>query len=177
MPLNVWSMRGAHSSQVSLHSDSIRVLSVSVTVHVHCKVVPISLVVGCMQEWAGFAQMLAAGIYGGHMAQAAELLAFAKPNWRFKARAQRMFLDIIHPACSLFCGRTSDSPPLPRPQTCEKGANGNWCVLCYAFALSSPAGLMVVLLAATIFARAPQCPATQGCCMHERSRFVGSVSR
>lgn len=79
-------------------------------------------------EFAGFAQMLAAGIYGGHMAQAAELLAFAKPSWPFKARAQRMFLDIIHPACSLFCGRTSDSPPQPRPQTCEKGANGNWCV-------------------------------------------------
>ena len=79
-------------------------------------------------EFAGFAQMLAAGIYGSHMAQAAELLAFAKPGWQFKARAQRMFLDVIHPACSLFCGRTSDTPPLPRPQTCDKGANGNWCV-------------------------------------------------
>ena len=79
-------------------------------------------------EFAGFAQMLAAGIYGSHMAQAAELLAFAKPGWQFKARAQRMFLDVIHPACSLFCGLTSGTPPLPRPQTCDKGANGNWCV-------------------------------------------------
>ena len=107
-------------------------------------------------EFAGFAQMLAAGIYGSHMAQAAELLAFAKPGWQFKARAQRMFLDVIHPACSLFCGRTSDTPPLPRPQTCDKGANGNWCVppspACLAlsapclpgrFAALSPDGLRV----------------------------------
>ena len=90
-------------------------------------------------EFAGFAQMLAAGIYGSHMAQAAELLAFAKPGWQFKARAQRMFLDVIHPACSLFCGRTSDTPPLPRPQTCDKGANGNWCVPPSPACLPSPA--------------------------------------
>ena len=90
-------------------------------------------------EFAGFAQMLAAGIYGSHMAQAAELLAFAKPGWQFKARAQRMFLDVIHPACSLFCGRTSDTPPLPRPQTCDKGANGNWCVPSSPACLRSPA--------------------------------------
>ena len=80
------------------------------------------------------------------MAQAAELLAFAKPSWPFKARAQRMFLDIIHPACSLFCGRTSDSPPQPRPQTCEKGANGNWCVIVRPFLPSRwlPASLLVL---------------------------------
>ena len=104
--------------------------------------VPSRCLLALRAEFAGFAQMLAAGIYGSHMAQAAELLAFAKPGWQFKARAQRMFLDVIHPACSLFCGRTSDTPPLPRPQTCDKGANGNWCVssspVCLAPSSPSP---------------------------------------
>jgi hypothetical protein len=30
--------------------------------------------------------MLAIGLYGGHMAQAAELLSYAKPDWPLKAR-------------------------------------------------------------------------------------------
>lgn len=47
--------------------------------------------------FAGHDQMLAAGIYGSHMAHAAELLAYAKPAWPLKARAQRMFRDVIHP--------------------------------------------------------------------------------
>ena len=122
-------MRGAGSSQVR----TVHVVDVKHDCRVCFQTAYLcALLTRCrvdrMQEWAGFAQMLAAGIYGGHMAQAAELLAFAKPNWPQKARAQRMFLEIIHPACSLFCGRTSDSTPHPRPQTCEKGANGNWCV-------------------------------------------------
>eukprot|EP01043_Picozoa_sp_COSAG02_P120872 COSAG02_NODE_57671_length_280_cov_0.447514_1_plen_36_part_01 len=33
--------------------------------------------------------MLAAGIYGSHMAQAAELLAFAKPSWRPVSESSR----------------------------------------------------------------------------------------
>ena len=74
--------------------------------------------------FAGHDQMLAAGIYGSHMAQAAELLAFAKPGWPGKARAQQMFREVIHPVCELFCGRTNSGPPLPRPQTCDAGANG-----------------------------------------------------
>ena len=124
-------------------------------------------------EFAGFAQMLAAGIYGGHMAQAAELLAFAKPSWPFKARAQRMFLDIIHPACSLFCGRTSDSPPQPRPQTCDKGANGNWCVLAICSRLFCTLSWLPAGLAhrGTATLRA-----AQGYSMHERSFILGSLS-
>jgi hypothetical protein len=49
--------------------------------------------------FAGHDQMLAVGLYGGHMAQAAELLAYAKPQWPQRARAQAMFRDVVHPAC------------------------------------------------------------------------------
>lgn len=80
--------------------------------------------------FSGHDQMLAAGLYGGHMAQAAELLAFAKPGWPAKERAQHMFLEVVHPVCSLFCGRTNDGWPQPPPQTCEHCANGNWDAVC-----------------------------------------------
>eukprot|EP01052_Picozoa_sp_SAG31_P057012 SAG31_NODE_16642_length_701_cov_1.649502_1_plen_192_part_10 len=83
-----------------------------------------------LASFAGHDQMLAAGIYGSHMAQAAELVAYAKPGWAHKARAQAMFRNVIHPVCALFCGRTSNGPPLPKPQTCENGANGNWDTSC-----------------------------------------------
>ena len=62
------------------------------------------------------------------LAQAAELLAFAKPGtgpggWPLKARAQDMFRRVVHPACSLFCGRTNDGwPQPPRPGSrCHSG--------------------------------------------------------
>jgi hypothetical protein len=66
------------------------------------------------------------------MAQAAELLAYAKPGggWALKARAQTMFREVIHPACSGFCGRSNDGWPQPPPQTCAHGANGNWDAVC-----------------------------------------------
>lgn len=113
-----------------------------------------------LRGFAGHDQMLAAGIYGSHMAQAAELLAHAKPTWALKARAQRMFREaaaapchdvitaaqhaeastlcwcdagarqVIHPVCDQFCGRSSSGPPMPRPQTCSAGANGNWDACC-----------------------------------------------
>eukprot|EP00041_Stephanoeca_diplocostata_P002025 m.22826 g.22826 ORF g.22826 m.22826 type:complete len:411 (-) comp12809_c0_seq3:321-1553(-) len=85
---------------------------------------------GMLEGFAGHDQMLAAGIYGSHMAQAAELLAHAKPTWPLKARAQSMFRDVIHPVCCYFCGRSSTGPPQPSPQTCEHGANGNWDTGC-----------------------------------------------
>ena len=40
---------------------------------------------GQLTGFAGHDQMLAIGLYGGHMAQAAELLAYAKPSWPLKA--------------------------------------------------------------------------------------------
>jgi hypothetical protein len=83
-----------------------------------------------LKAFAGHDQMLAIGLYGGHMAQAAELLAFAKPEWPNKARAQQMFLEVIHPGCSLFCGRTNTGYPQPPQQTCAHSANGNWDAVC-----------------------------------------------
>ena len=57
--------------------------------------------------FTGHDQMLAVGLYGGHMAQAAELLSYAKPDWAGKSRAQAMFREVFHPGCSQFCGRTN----------------------------------------------------------------------
>ena len=74
--------------------------------------------------------MLAVGLYGGHLAQAAELLAYANPTWPLKARAQRMFLEVIHPGCSEFCGRSNSGWPQPAPQNCNTSANGNWDAVC-----------------------------------------------
>jgi hypothetical protein len=54
--------------------------------------------------FTGHDQMLAVGLYGGHLAQAAELLTYAMPGWTLKTRAQTMFREVIHPGCSLFCG-------------------------------------------------------------------------
>ena len=87
---------------------------------------------GQLQGFGGWDQMLAAGLYGGHLAQAAELLAHAKPDWPLKRRAQAMFRNVLHPVCGQICGRDSDGPPMPRPQACEMGhgANGNWDAVC-----------------------------------------------
>jgi hypothetical protein len=85
---------------------------------------------GELTSFAGHDQMLAAGIYGSHMAHAAELLSYAMPSWPLKARAQAMFQNVIHKVCALFCGRTNNGPPLPKPQTCSNGANGNWDACC-----------------------------------------------
>lgn len=85
---------------------------------------------GKIVNFSGHDQMLAAGLYGGHLAQAAELLAFAKPEWPLKARAQKMFREVIHPVCANFCGRTNKGWPQPPPQTCVKCANGNWDAVC-----------------------------------------------
>ena len=85
---------------------------------------------GKVSGFAGHDQMLAVGLYGGHMAQAAELLSFAKPDWPLKSRAQKMFLEVIHPGCDLFCGRTNSGYPQPPQQTCAKSANGNWDAVC-----------------------------------------------
>merc|ERR1712185_587945 len=41
-----------------------------------------------------------------------------------------MFRRVVHPACSLFCGRTNDGWPQPPPQTCAHCANGNWDAVC-----------------------------------------------
>ena len=85
-----------------------------------------------LQGMGGWDQMLAAGLYGGHLAQAAELLAHATPDWQYKQRAQTMFLRVLHPVCAHICGRDSDGSPMPKPQACEmgKGANGNWDAVC-----------------------------------------------
>jgi hypothetical protein len=85
---------------------------------------------GKLTGFTGHDQMLAIGLYGGHMAQAAELLAYAKPKWPLKTRAQRMFLEVIHPGCNYFCGRSNDGWPQPPPQTCAASANGNWDAVC-----------------------------------------------
>ena len=74
--------------------------------------------------------MLAIGLYGGHMAQAAELLAYAKPGWPLKSRAQQMFREVMHPGCDQFCGRSNGGWPQPPPQTCSNCANGNWDAVC-----------------------------------------------
>jgi hypothetical protein len=70
-------------------------------------------------------QMLAAGIYGSHFAQACELLAFANPSWPGKARAQQMFAEVFHPVCEWFCGGSTQDV-----QNCSYGANGNWDASC-----------------------------------------------
>jgi len=54
---------------------------------------------GTLTGFGGHDQMLAAGIYGSHLAQAAELLAHARPAWPLRARAERMFLEVFHPVC------------------------------------------------------------------------------
>ena len=66
---------------------------------------------GKLTGFSGHDQMLAIGLYGGHMAQAAELLAYAKP-WPLKERAQQMFKNVIHPGCDKFCGRSSSGWPM-----------------------------------------------------------------
>lgn len=43
--------------------------------------------------------MLAAGIYGSHLAQASELLAYALPSWPLRDRAADMFLNVFYPVC------------------------------------------------------------------------------
>lgn len=85
-----------------------------------------------LQGFGGWDQMLAAGLYGGHLAQAAELLAHAKPDWPHKQRAKTMFQHVLHPVCAQICGRDSDGPPMPKPQSCSMGhgANGNWDAVC-----------------------------------------------
>lgn len=83
-----------------------------------------------LEGFGGHDQMLAAGIYGSHLAQAAELASYANPSWEQKARAQKMFREVIHPVCSQFCGRTNNGPPQPSPQNCSHGANGNWDTGC-----------------------------------------------
>ena len=85
---------------------------------------------GKLTTFSGHDQMLAAGLYGGHMAQAAELLSYANPGWPRKQRAQRMFRDVIHPVCENFCGRTNTGWPQPAPQNCTHSANGNWDAVC-----------------------------------------------
>eukprot|EP00036_Acanthoecidae_sp_10tr_P002586 CAMPEP_0182930890 /NCGR_PEP_ID=MMETSP0105_2-20130417/26658_1 /TAXON_ID=81532 ORGANISM="Acanthoeca-like sp., Strain 10tr" /NCGR_SAMPLE_ID=MMETSP0105_2 /ASSEMBLY_ACC=CAM_ASM_000205 /LENGTH=392 /DNA_ID=CAMNT_0025069231 /DNA_START=8 /DNA_END=1182 /DNA_ORIENTATION=- len=86
--------------------------------------------------FAGHNQMLAAGIYGSHMAQAAELLAYAVPEWPGRPAAEAMFRDVIYPVCSQFCGRTNLGPPLPPQQSCDHGANGNWDTACMSMVAS-----------------------------------------
>ena len=46
-----------------------------------------------------------------------------------------MFLEVIHPGCDLFCGRTNSGYPQPPQQTCADNktrgsANGNWDAVC-----------------------------------------------
>ena len=89
-----------------------------------------------LRGFAGHDQMLAAGIYGSHLAQAAELLAFAEPAWPNRSAAESMFLDVIYPVCDLFCGRTSTGLPMPPPQSCEHGPNGNWDASCMTMVAS-----------------------------------------
>ena len=50
---------------------------------------------GKITGFAGHDLMLAVGLYGGHLAQAAELLAFANPSWPLKSRAQKMFRTLV----------------------------------------------------------------------------------
>ena len=45
-----------------------------------------------LTSFAGHDQMLAVGLYGGHLAQAAELLAYANPSWPLKARVSTQAL-------------------------------------------------------------------------------------
>ena len=52
---------------------------------------------GRLNGFSGHDQMLAVGLYGGHLAQAAELLAYAKPSWALKGRAQTMFRQACDP--------------------------------------------------------------------------------
>ncbi len=85
---------------------------------------------GELKAFAGHDQMLAVGLYGGHLAQAAELLAYANPRWPLKLRAQQMFRNVIHPGCSGFCSRSNDGWPIPSPQNCTHCANGNWDAVC-----------------------------------------------
>ena len=73
----------------------------------------------------GGGQMLTAGIAGSHMAQAAELLAYAEPGWVMRHRAARMFFEVFHPTCRDFCGGAGQTRV-----TCDKGANGNWDASC-----------------------------------------------
>ena len=88
---------------------------------------------GTIEGFAGHDQMLAAGIYGSHLAQAAELVGAALPTptaWPLRARAESMFLNVFHPVCVYFCGRSSTGLPMPPPQSCDHGPNGNWDTSC-----------------------------------------------
>ena len=76
-------------------------------------------------NFTGHDQMLAAGIYGSHFAQAAELVAAADPAWQGKKRAQKMFAEVFHPVCEWFCGGATQ-----QLQRCDHGANGNWDASC-----------------------------------------------
>lgn len=84
---------------------------------------------GKLKGFQGHDQMLAAGIYGSHFAQAAELLAHAAREgvveWPLEDRARGMFRDVFHPVCKYFCGGDTQSV-----QRCDHGANGNWDASC-----------------------------------------------
>ena len=72
--------------------------------------------------------MLTAGIAGAHMAQAAELLAYAKTlepgGWPGQTRAGQMFKRVFHPLCKDFCGSEIGTVK------CSHGPNGNWDSSC-----------------------------------------------
>eukprot|EP00656_Telonema_subtile_P051615 TRINITY_DN6997_c0_g1_i4.p1 TRINITY_DN6997_c0_g1~~TRINITY_DN6997_c0_g1_i4.p1 ORF type:complete len:398 (+),score=72.64 TRINITY_DN6997_c0_g1_i4:82-1275(+) len=84
---------------------------------------------GTLVNFTGHDQMLAAGIYGSHFAQACELLAYARLSsgspWSLQWRAQGMFLNVFHPVCVDFCGGDTQNV-----QNCSRGANGNWDASC-----------------------------------------------
>ena len=88
---------------------------------------------GTLVNFTGHDQMLASGVYGSHLAQASELLAFAKQGveWPLKQRAQTMFKTAFHPVCVRFCGGDTQDV-----QNCSHGANGNWDASWCARALS-----------------------------------------
>ena len=77
---------------------------------------------GTLTGFSGHDQMLAIGLYGGHLAQAAELLAYAKPDWPLKSRAQvpapRLSAPRLRPAACSLCPRPApffSVPLLPLP--------------------------------------------------------------
>eukprot|EP00937_MAST-01D_sp_MAST-1D-sp2_P002644 g2644.t1 len=79
---------------------------------------------GRFSNFTGPGPMLTAGIAGSHLAQAAELLAYARPQWALRARAASMFERVFHPLCEQFCGSHVGTVK------CDRGPNGNWDASC-----------------------------------------------
>ena len=90
----------------------------------------------------GGAQMITAGGTSDKLAQAAELLAYARESvggvWPNKQRAQKWFKQVFYPSCRWFCGISMENCQECHPRPCigRRGGNGNIDTRCMSGIIS-----------------------------------------